>query len=135
MTERGALAAEQAAGLLAQVESTVGLTASAAAGAQAAGHTAAAKAGAATKGSTVGTKVVAGVAAAAVIAGGVIGVHKLKAQAQVEPPIAQAVTLSAEQQALQDDYNRNTAYLRSVPICRKSSACARSSATTPIPVC
>ena len=33
MTERGALAAEQAAGLLAQVESTVGLTASAAAGA------------------------------------------------------------------------------------------------------
>ena len=92
MTERGALAAEQAAGLLEQVESTVGLTASAAAGAQAAGHTAAAKAGAATKGSTVGTEVVAGVAAAAVIAGGAIGVHKLKAQAQVEPPIAQAVT-------------------------------------------
>ena len=118
MAERGALAAEQAAGLLAQVESTVGLTASAAAGAQAAGHTAAAKAGtaakagAATKGSAVGTKVVAGVAAAAVIAGGVVGMHKLKAQAQVEPPIAQAVTLSAEQQALQDDYNRNTAYLK-----------------------
>lgn len=99
MAERGALAAEQAAGLLAQVESTVGLTASAAAGA-------------ATKGSAVGTKVVAGVAAAAVIAGGVVGVSKLKARVQVNPPATQAVTLSAEEQALQDDYNRNTAYLK-----------------------
>ena len=37
---------------------------------------------------------------------------KLKARVQVNPPATQAVTLSAEEQALQDDYNRNTAYLK-----------------------
>lgn len=122
MADRGGLSAEQAGRLLAQINSAIGAAASAAAGAAQSVGTAAKAAAAKTTGSTLGTKIAAGVAAAAIVVGGVVAVPRImqkvnppESVVQTEPaaePETEPALTAEEKVVVQDDYDRNTAYLK-----------------------